>query len=78
MRIPQSVIDHIVQRVRSPGTVDESLQSGRLSKATFNDNRLKTHHAREHFQLSSACVLVSSYGKNKNKYSNGKFSVSID
>jgi hypothetical protein len=30
------------------------------------------------FQLSSGCVLVSSSGKNKNKYSNGKFSVRID
>jgi hydrogenase maturation factor len=29
------------------------------------------------FQLSPGCVLVLSSGKNKNKYSNGKFSVSI-
>jgi len=48
MRLLQSVIDHIVQCVQSPGTVDDRLQSGKLSKTTFNDNRLKTHHAREH------------------------------
>ena len=59
MRILQSVINHIVQRVRSPGTVDESLQSGRLSKATFNDNRLKTRHAREHSFSAQLRVCAS-------------------
>ena len=59
MRILQSVINHIVQRVRSPGTVDESLQSGRLSKATFNDNRLKTHRAREHSFSAQPRVCAS-------------------
>jgi hypothetical protein len=59
MRILQSVIDHIVQHVQPPGTVDESLQSGRLSTATFNDNRLKTHHAREHSFSAQLRVYAS-------------------
>jgi hypothetical protein len=56
MRILQSVIDHIVQHVRPPGTVDERLQSGRLNKTTL-DNRLKTHHAQ--------CLIIRQNGKNK-------------